>query len=190
MEPHLLYTTYYTTTPYHTTLKHLPDKPPRFTWGHHAPGLVTGGPQQGHQPPAGGHFKDLSRSIPPCFFALLVGMAFDVDFKVSKSHKKRGLGEFEPRAPPSPNPCMRFWPSKTNHPTQAIPGTSAWAWRTNKIRKYFRDNCDSLIICDSCGAVNWPKVRSKEWWVIQPSFYRHPAQRNKQAAPWCRCVLS
>ena len=27
------------------------------------------------------------------------------------------------------------------------------------------ENCDSdsLIICDSYGAVNWPKVRSKEW---------------------------
>ena len=32
-------------------------------WGHHAPAPVTGGPQQGHQPPAGGQFKDLSRSI-------------------------------------------------------------------------------------------------------------------------------
>ena len=31
-------------------------------WGHHAPVPVTGGPQQGHQPPAGGQFKDLSRS--------------------------------------------------------------------------------------------------------------------------------
>ena len=31
-------------------------------WGHHAPETVTGGPLQGHQPPAGGQFKDLSRS--------------------------------------------------------------------------------------------------------------------------------